>query len=285
MAMWMMFVAALLQDNAPPPGITVTATGTAKVAPTAYQFSFPMEAKGPDIAKAAEALEARRKALVEKLKALGVKETDVQVGQPELRAKASEADPRRVVSNRLKKRKADEKEAKEPVVLETWMTARLPLTQKEGAPLLIEVEQIKEKIKQAELIEKKSAKEEESDEVPEEMVPPSMRAPTGFDMIRFYFYAKPDESVSKEAASKALAKARRTADLTAQGAGKTLGDPMRVELHESGGRMMSYEEMYEYERYGRRGVRLPGQDEDALLASNPEDLKAVVTLRVTYSFK
>jgi uncharacterized protein YggE len=261
-----------VQDPAPP-GLTVVAAGTSKVAPAGLLFSFQIEAKGDDIVRALEALDKIRASKLEALKALGVAESDVKPRTPEVKGTGEEEQDmrRRIASHRLKKGKGDGKAEKEPVTVAQMLTAKLPLAKKEGAAMLIEAETLKEKVKAAKLpvkVEEEEATEEEEGQATPDLV--------------FLYYAAADPQATREAAAQAMAKAKKAAEVGAQCAGKTLGAPKSILVRAEDAAMNPYE-MYEYRRYGGRS--LPTMDEETLTAGDPEGLKVAVMLQVTFELK
>jgi uncharacterized protein YggE len=285
------FFAAALTASAQEAGhstVTVTASGKIEKTATALQFTFQITAKGDDVAKAAEALEGKRKAALERLKALGVAEKEVVVTVPAVEKK----DPNQArmmrqarPSNRLKKKKEDEKPEKEPVVVGTSVTARLPLQGKEAAALFVESEQLKEKVKAAKLFEKDKKEEGEGDE-DEEMNARMMQyqEQQGLeDGFLFQFYAPSDSKDLDAAAAKAMESAKTLAEAGARASGRTLTGPTGVEISDSGSRSSQMEEYYYYQR--RRGATPSAPAAGGIVSPSLEGLEATVVLKVTFGLK
>jgi uncharacterized protein YggE len=288
---WMaalMFAAA--QDGGPST-VTVSAAGKVEKTATALQFSFQLSAKGDDVAKAVEALQAKQKEAMASLKTLGAVEKDVVVTVPSIEKK--DPNQARVMrmkpSNRLKKKKEEEKPEKEPVVVMVAVTARLPLQGKDHAALFVESEQLKEKVKAAKLIEKEkkdAAEGEEEDEMMARMQ--QYQEQSGMeDGFYFQFWAASEPKDVDAAAAKAMENAKTLAQAGARASGKTLTGPTGVEMTESGATDASQymmQEYYYYQRGRRSGMPTTGPS-TGIVSMTLDGLAATVMLKVTFGLK
>jgi len=287
MLAWMAaLMVAAVQDG--PSTVTVSAAGKVEKTATALQFTFQLSAKGDDVAKAMEALQERQKSVMENLKKLGAVEKDVVVTVPVLEKK--DPNQQRMVrqmrgSNRLKKKKEEDKPEKEPVVVMVSLTARLPLQGKEKAALFVESEQLKEKIKAAKLVEKEKKEAGEEGDEEETMRMQQMQEQQGMeDGFYFQFWAPSDPKDVDAAAAKAMENAKTLAQAGARASGKSLTGPTGIEMNEAGGNSdMSQQEYYYY--YQRRALAQPSPSSTGIVSMSLDGLAATVMLKVTFGLK
>jgi uncharacterized protein YggE len=266
--------------------VTVTVAGKVEKQATALQFSFQLKAKGDDLAKAVEALDAKKAAALAKLKALGVDEKELVINIPSLERK----DPDQVrmmrqsrgASNRLKKKKDEDKAEKEPVGVLLWLTARLPLQGKERGALFLESEQLKEKVKGAKILEvdKKEPGEGDEDEEMAARMAQYQEQQGMEDGFFFQFFAATGPKDTEAALAKAMENAKALAEAGARASGKTLSGSVSLEIEESG-EGASPRGRYNYDRYQNAApASVPG----GLVSSTPEG-EVSVAVKVTFGLK
>jgi uncharacterized protein YggE len=289
--MMLAWMAALLMSAAQEGTSTVTVSAAGKVdkPATALQFTFQLSAKGDDIAKAVEALQERQKSAMESLKKLGAVEKDVVVTVPTLEKKdPNQARMMRQMrsSNRLKKKKEEDKPEKEPAVVMVSVTARVPLQGKDKAALFVESEQFKEKIKAAKLFEteKKEAAEGEEDEEMIQRMQQYQEQSGMEDGFYFQFWAPSDPKDVDAATAKALENAKTLAQAGARASGKSLTAPTGIELSDAGGGAAGMDPEYYY-YYQRRGGMPTMPASDGIVSMTLDGLAATVRLKVTFGLK
>jgi uncharacterized protein YggE len=284
-------MAAALQAPGQEPALStvvVAAVGKVEKPATALQFSFALKAKGDDLLKAVEALDAKKAAVLAKLKGMGVDEKDIMTNAPALERKDPDqmrmARQARSGSNRLKKKKEEDKAEKEPAAVALWLTARLPLKAKERAALFVESEQLKEKVKAAKLLEAEKKEPGEGDD-DEEMLSRmnQYQEQQGMeDGFYFQFYAAMSPKDTEAALAKAMESAKSLAEAGARVAGKSLTGTVSLEIEDSSEEGASPRARYNYERY-RNPVTAaaPG----GVVSPSPEGLDVSVALKVTFGLK
>jgi hypothetical protein len=268
--------------------VTVTASGKIEKMPSALQFTFQISGKGDDVVKAAEALQAKQKAALDQLKALGVVEKEVVIAVPSIERK----DPNVArmmrqarATNRLKKKKDDEKAEKEPVIVTTSLTARLPLVGNDTAAMFVESEQLKEKVKAAKLIEKDKKDGGDGEEDEEATNRLQYQEQQGLeDGFLFQFYAPSDAKDVAAAVAKAMESAKPLAEAAARASGRTLAGAANIELSESGSGMSQMEEYY-YQYQRRRGGGGGAASDGGIVSMTLDGLAKSVVLKVTFGLK
>jgi hypothetical protein len=291
-----------------PGGPQVSAAGHVRIQrpPTRLRMYLAISARGKTLEEALAAMKERREAVAAQLEKLGAEKSSIVFAAPTVDESTAQQQKRMemMIAQRLRGAGAKKgaKPAKPPVSLVSLLTVQWPLKADSTEKLLLAADELREKIKAADLAGGKDAPKlsPEEQEVAEEAAAEIARqSGSGEEAAapnepRFAFVAKLTAADRQKALAEAFAKAKSQAAELAKAAGAEMGPLTSISGDANGGGgYRGYGSPFGNANYARaeyefqQGVQAMSGDEqrDESLALKPDSVGFDFTVQATFALK